>query len=174
MEDSCLLIGEGTKHIATGLSKELTVDEALEHAHRKIESGLIPMVGRLRPDNFFYGIPNTGQLLTVCFCCTCCCSLFQSLKYYPESVRESFVRLEGLTISSDPDACLTCGECIESCFMNAISLQNGSIVHDNALCKGCGVCAASCPQKTKRIEIDDVEETTRQIYRRIEKRIQYK
>ena len=40
--------------------------------------------------------------------------------------------------------CTGCGECIESCNFNAISMTEDVAIVDEALCMGCGVCENRC------------------------------
>ncbi len=48
----------------------------------------------------------------------------------------------------DPAKCTSCGECVESCPLECISLQadkdNKAFVDPDA-CSECGVCVDSCP-----------------------------
>jgi dihydroorotate dehydrogenase (fumarate)/dihydropyrimidine dehydrogenase (NAD+) subunit PreA len=44
----------------------------------------------------------------------------------------------------DPDLCTMCRVCINSCFYNALSVEDDEIVVDD--CWGCGVCSCICPE----------------------------
>jgi dihydroorotate dehydrogenase subfamily 1 len=44
----------------------------------------------------------------------------------------------------DPDLCTQCGICINSCFYNALSVENDKVVVGD--CWGCGVCSCVCPE----------------------------
>ena len=171
VENACLHLGEDTRHIVPALATPRSVDEAVSHMRRMIGLGLIPMVGRVRMDNYFYGIPNTGRSLTVCFCCRCCCTIFKSSFFFPAEVQASLVRLKGLRVAVDHNRCSRCGTCIDECFMKAISLMDGSIVHDDTRCKGCGRCATVCPEHAAELEIEDMDAAIGDIVGRIEERI---
>jgi heterodisulfide reductase subunit A len=92
------------------------------------------------------------------------------LAHYPKPVEESIaqaraaasragtllarkqVEVEPLVSVVDPDKCMGCGYCEDSCSYGAIRLvkiKGKGYRAENlpALCKGCGVCAAGCPQK---------------------------
>ena len=50
-------------------------ETALEHARKAIDLGLVPLTGKVRVDNFLMMTPDRDKLLTVCFCCHCCCMM---------------------------------------------------------------------------------------------------
>jgi UDP-glucose 4-epimerase len=135
--------------------------------------GLIPMIGRVRMDDLFYGTPNTGRSLTICFCCSCCCTIFKSARYFPDDVKNSLVRLKGLRIVIDNKRCTTenCNICISECFTGALSFCEKGLVWNGALCKGCGRCATVCPPKAISLEIKNIDEAVSEIMGRIKERI---
>ncbi|MDI6689912.1 MAG: 4Fe-4S binding protein [Actinomycetota bacterium] len=45
----------------------------------------------------------------------------------------------------DPERCTGCGNCIEVCPMQAISIQNEKAVIDTDECAECGLCVDECP-----------------------------
>jgi UDP-glucose 4-epimerase len=173
IEYGCTLLGEGTKEIDPRIARHVSVDEAIEHFHRTLENGLIPQTGRVKIDNFIWGVKDRGKLLTLCHCCTCCCTILKSGKYWPEKAADSIVKLEGLTIEVIEDKCVQCGKCIDECFMGAIKLTNGRIVYDQKKCKGCGICASVCKEKAINVEIASVDNAVNEIYGRIKTRINF-
>lgn len=174
IQDSCLLMGDGTTHIDPRISKHISIDEALKHLDNMLSLGLIPMAGRVRMDDLFYGVPNEQKLLTVCFCCRCCCTVLKSLQYYPQDIQSKVVRLNGLSLSVDPEKCKKCGTCVEDCFMKALTLSDkGGIVRNEQLCKGCGRCATVCPEKAVSMCISDMEAAIADVQNRIRQRINY-
>lgn len=171
IEDSCLLLGEDTKGVDPRIATHASVDEALAHVSRKISSGLIPMLGRVRMDDFYYGIPNRGRMLTICFCCPCCCSILGAIRYLPQEAKNSLVRLKNVAVIVDTKKCISCGKCVDTCFAQAITLSNGTIQHDERKCIGCGRCSIVCPQQATTIVIENVEEAVEEILGRIKKRV---
>ncbi|HDP25342.1 MAG TPA: hypothetical protein ENN34_07840 [Deltaproteobacteria bacterium] len=169
IEKACLLMGRSTMTIEPWIATPLSVDEAISHARYMVELGLTPMVGRVLMDNLFYGIPNTGHLLTVCFCCHCCCTVMNSAKFFPQEVMDSIVRLKGVTVSVDPEKCTDCTtrDCVEACIVKAFTFQNGKALHDSEKCKGCGWCVTSCPQKALTVEIEDATAAVDEFLERI-------
>ncbi len=171
VEDACLHLGEGTSYLDPHIATPRSVEGAIAHMRRMIGMGLIPMIGRVRMDDFFYGTPNTGRSLTVCFCCPCCCTIFKSTRYFPDEVKGSLVRLKGLEVVIDRSACTRCGICVNECFTRALSLGDEGITWDEGLCKGCGHCVTVCPEKAITISVRDVEEAIRDIMGRINERV---
>lgn len=51
---------------------------------------------------------------------------------------------EPLKAFIETDLCDGCELCINSCPLNAITMQNGKAVINPVMCKGCGMCIASC------------------------------
>jgi len=45
----------------------------------------------------------------------------------------------------DKSICTGCGECVEACPFNAISLKDGKAEIDYPICKHCNVCVKACP-----------------------------
>lgn len=173
IELGCLLMGDGAAEIDENIARQVGVEEALEHVDKCLESGLIPLVGRAPIDNLLYGVKNRGRLLTTCYCCTCCCTILASGKYLPDAIHASLVPLPGLRIETSQEDCIACGECIESCFMGALSLEGGVLIRDLVRCKACGMCVTACPTGAIRETVDDIEETINDILARIGRFVDY-
>ena len=45
----------------------------------------------------------------------------------------------------DKEKCTACESCVESCPLDAISMQDGTAVVDEATCGDCGACVEACP-----------------------------
>jgi len=50
------------------------------------------------------------------------------------------------------DACITCGACVDTCPVSAISEGDDKYIIDADACISCGACTDSCP--TEAIEED--------------------
>ncbi len=170
-EDSCMLVGEDTRLIDPRIARHVSVEEAVAHVRRKIALGLVPMTGRVRMDDLYYGVPNRGRMLTVCFCCPCCCTVLRSARYFPAGLRSSVQRLEGLRIEVDAGRCRRCGTCVASCIMKAVSLSRTGVERDRELCIGCGRCTSACPSGARSVVLDDPDAAVDEIMKRIESRI---
>jgi uncharacterized Fe-S center protein len=52
------------------------------------------------------------------------------------------------------EECVGCGECVQRCSQEALSLVNDVAVMDEARCIGCGECILNCPNNAIRTELD--------------------
>jgi len=52
----------------------------------------------------------------------------------------------------DKETCTACGECVDSCPLEAIEMQDGVAVVDAETCGDCGACVDVCP--TESITVD--------------------
>lgn len=149
----CLFMGETALKLPHGVCRKVTKEEAHAHVDRAIRLGLLPMVGKVRIDNFIYLTPDRSKLLSVCFCCECCCIL-TSYKHVPGKYLDGIIRpINGLTIKVTDD-CTGCGTCLETCAFNAIKIIDGRAVHSHQ-CRGCGRCATFCPYNSVIITIQN-------------------
>jgi UDP-glucose 4-epimerase len=151
----CMHIGSETKNIDLedlewGMAENIpgrftTKEEALERVRLAIESGLIPLLGSINP---------TGHMMSMCFCCTCCCVNGRSITYGPSSPR-IFRRIEGLTVEVNPDVCVGCGDCLEVCVFKGMEMIDDKAVVNQNRCLGCGRCEMACPNEAISIEFDE-------------------
>jgi MinD superfamily P-loop ATPase len=52
----------------------------------------------------------------------------------------------------DPEKCDLCGQCVEICAFDALTINNKQLIVNNFLCEGCGACEVVCPRKAIRME----------------------
>lgn len=160
----CLFMGETALKMPPGVSRQVSKEEAHAHVEKAVSLGLIPMTGKVRVDNFIFLTPDKQKLLSVCFCCHCCC-MMRDFRHMPvEQLDNVIVPIEGLNITVT-DACQGCGTCVETCGFKAIKIENGKAVH-NGQCRGCGRCVRNCPNEAVTIEInnpDGVEDVKKRI-----------
>lgn len=151
----CLMMGQGAREIDPSMGHEATIDEALEHAKKAVNNGLVPLVGKSLVENMVFGISKTNRdkFFVACFCCECCC-LSRFFEPLPAELRqENLMKLDGLKLEVET-VCTGCGICAEKCFMKAIQMINNKAVIGNG-CLGCGRCASVCPNNAIKISITD-------------------
>ncbi len=147
----CMLLGNGAREMDPSVGYLATVEEALAHVNRALDAGLIPHLGNLKIDYYVYGINRRNRLITLCFCCTCCCVIHTEMRNLVIAFPNSLVKLEGVDVEVTDD-CVGCGKCRDACFVEAIEIINGkSTVGER--CKGCGVCVEICPHGARKISI---------------------
>jgi ferredoxin len=151
----CLQMGDSAMDSDPSLRREVDVDEAKQYVRDAIAAGLVPVVGKVRIDNFIFGIKDRSRLLTVCFCCECCC-ITRFNRYAPARyIDQIFPRLDSITIDVTDD-CTGCGTCEEHCYIKAITVDGDRAVIGD-MCRACGRCATVCPSSAVKISIDDPE-----------------
>ena len=166
----CLFMGNSALKIPHGVSRKVTKEQAHAHVERAIDAGLIPMTGKVRVDNFIFLTPDRSELLSVCFCCPCCC-MMTAFKHIPGDYLDGIMPpVEGVRVEVT-DACVGCGTCLDACGFGAISIVNGRAVHDNH-CRGCGRCVTYCPNEAIRITIDNPH-VVEDIKKRIESYVEF-
>lgn len=149
----CLLMGDSALESPASISHEATVEEARALALRAVEAGLVPVVGKAKVDNFIFGIRDRARLLTVCFCCECCCFLNCTRHIPLKTLDPMFPRLSGISLEVT-DACRGCGKCVEHCYIRAIEVTDKK-ARIGDYCRACGRCANVCPNDAIEIRIDD-------------------
>jgi UDP-glucose 4-epimerase len=141
-----------------------TKEEALERVQLAYDNGLIPLLGRSRREAEVSGVSDTGKIMSMCFCCSCCC-VNASLMQYGSPSLSSLSRIDGLRVEVDEDKCVGCGECMEVCVFNGMEMLDEKAHVNQAHCLGCGRCEEVCPNNAISIhfsnlsDIEDLIET---------------
>lgn len=151
----CLFMGDTAQLLPHGVSRYVTREEAHEHVRNGVRNGLVPMSGKVSIDNFIYMTPDRKKLLSVCFCCPCCCIL-TSYKHVPGPYLDGIIRpMEGLVIEVTGD-CVGCKTCVCTCPFDAIEIVNGQAIHTSS-CRGCGRCESHCPHNAVKLNLDNMD-----------------
>ncbi len=123
-----------------GIGKKVTADEAKQYFSEMQELGLVGTT-----DNH----QDKGHTV-ICMCCDDCCSQLRGRTRWanPDAVAPSNF------VARSNENCVMCGDCVDRCFFDAISLdeEQGGAVVDEAKCMGCGVCTFACPEEALRLE----------------------
>ncbi len=150
----CIFLGEAVLKINPQMGRLVTKEQALAHARRAREAGLVQLIGRDRLNSVWLGAKPFGKLMTICHCCPCCC-LFRILPDLDPSIGQRIRRLPGVNVQVDQEACTGCGKCVRTgCFVDAIALVDGH-AHISGACRGCGRCVEICPQNAIHLTIAD-------------------
>lgn len=152
-EIGCIFMGPGVLSISPGLGRLVSAEEAMRHAKKAVENGLVPSVGKAEIDKVFYNMPKDAKFIGLCFCCHCCClaGAFRDLPV--DHLNRVFPRIEGLKIEITEE-CKGCGMCVDHCLYEAITIKNGKAVHSE-YCRGCGRCASMCPSDAIKMSLDN-------------------
>ncbi len=145
MEDTCLAFGAAAEYyIENGIAREITPEECIEIIEKTDKAGLV------------HAGVNSKHLSNICNCCPCCCA---TMKGITKKGYDKHRYLNALFESKiDQELCIGCGNCVETCPVDAITLDDIAVVN-RELCLGCGLCAGTCPEEAITLHLrDDGEE----------------
>ena len=109
-EDMCLTLGTSAEYnIRTGRARRITRDEAFAIIEKAEKEGLMHQIS---------GLTGPGRTNLICNCCGCSCLSLTNATLYrnPDRVRSNYVS------QVDQDKCVACGQCVENCQVNALTL----------------------------------------------------
>lgn len=110
IEGMCIQLGPAADfYIRTGRGRRITREEAFA------------IIGQAEKEGLVHQIPNAngpGKTLAICNCCGCSCLALRNANLFrnPDFVRSNYVA------QVDRDKCVACGECVENCQVNALTL----------------------------------------------------
>lgn len=109
-EDMCIQMGHAAEYyIRTGRGRQITREEAFEIIKRAEENGLMHQIPNL---------DGSGKTHAICNCCGCSCLSLRTASMFKnvDMVRSNYVS------KVDKNKCVACGECVETCPVNALKL----------------------------------------------------
>lgn len=157
--ETCLSFGLGALQFAhVGRGRLISIEEALDIVEISEEAGLV-----LQPS-------NSQDSFAMCACCGCCCGVLRSLKLHP---RPTEIASSPYVAVHDAEICSGCGDCVERCQMEALTLPNGTAELDRDRCIGCGLCVTTCStgalslERKQETELKPVPENTFSYYQQL-------
>jgi UDP-glucose 4-epimerase len=167
----CLHLGPAVRQIPEEVGRLLTLKEALEHLDRALASGLIPTILHQESEAEIFGVEKT-RLLSVCFCCECCCDVRLLLKQGPQRYWDFYNhRLPGLSVVVN-DRCTLCEACVIACYGGETVIKMGPLKAEiDERCIGCGRCIPVCPEGALSISIDPNTDLMESLLERISDRV---
>jgi ferredoxin/DNA-binding MarR family transcriptional regulator len=131
-DEVCLQLGPFAEFVKErGFGREIDKAQALDILKKSAEAGLI------------HTSSNTKERIDfICNCCTCCCGILQGVYRFGDPIRSVSSNFEAAV---DVDSCVGCGECVDRCQMDAITLVDDRAEIQLERCIGCGVCVYHCP-----------------------------
>ncbi|MFC1954715.1 4Fe-4S binding protein, partial [Chloroflexota bacterium] len=121
------------------LGKEITREEAIEVIRKSEDAGLVHFV-----DNAINDIKHN------CNCCGCSCWNVGSIKRRKiprDSLMATYFMRE-----TDKEECVGCGNCLDICPVDAITIDDNSAIIDEEWCIGCGLCVSRCPNGAAQLK----------------------
>ena len=87
-----------------------------------------------------------SRLYAICNCCSCCCASLKGLELLHSGETDFASVVSSGYLAVVGDDCIGCGECVDYCNFNAISMNEDESVAvvDLKRCMGCGVCEGGC------------------------------
>jgi len=136
--DVCLVVGEPFAGFVLEHQPEkarrITSQEAVAILEAEDERGHV--------HHAFFKEAMLDRFYTICNCCSCCCGPMEFWRQGTPMLVSS-----GYLAQVDAELCVGCGNCVDYCQFEALSLADGLAVVDGKTCMGCGICVSKCPQE---------------------------
>jgi len=141
IRETCLLFEDTANFAISGeTARAITKEETLAILNKAEDAGFV-----LQPEN--NQNPNF-----ICCCCGCCCNVLTSVKKFPRPIE--FYHSNYYS-KIDTELCEACGQCIEICPMEALSINDNYSSVNLDRCIGCGVCVSTCPNNAIELKKKD-------------------
>ena len=138
-ENVCMIFGPSAQFATShGFVRLLSKDEARQRIDEAEKAGLVHN----------YANSHDRYIDLLCNCCGCHCLILRGLKRAPAP---SQLVIADWVITIDDDACVSCGACIDRCWMEALKMEGDLAVRDANRCIGCGICRYVCPTDAMKL-----------------------
>ena len=133
--DVCLVVGEPFASFVleykTNNARKISQEEAVEILKAEDDRGHIHTA--------FFKDAMGDRFYAICNCCKCCCAAMSAFR-----VGVPIIAPSGY-VSEIGEDCNGCGQCIDFCQFEALTLKDerAEVIYDK--CMGCGVCETKCP-----------------------------
>jgi ferredoxin len=144
--DVCLVVGEPfagfIREHQPDRSRWISSNEAVEILTAEHDRGHV--------HHAFFKDAMLGRFYAICNCCSCCCAALSAHRHgVPMLAASGYVSVQ------DPELCIGCGVCAETCQFEAIAMADGRAFIDAAACMGCGVCVDQCDLGALTLILDE-------------------
>lgn len=119
VEEMCIQLGPAAEfYIRTGRGRAITREEAIDICKKAEAEGLVHQIPNLS---------GPGKALAICNCCGCSCFGLRNTTLFrnPDFSRSNYIA------KVDTDKCVACGECVENCQANALTLGKNLCSNDS-------------------------------------------
>lgn len=133
--DVCLIVGEPFASFVlehkTNNARKISQEEAVEIIKAEDDRGHIHTA--------WFKDAMGDRFYAICNCCKCCCAAMSAFR-----VGVPIIAPSGY-VSEIGEDCNGCGQCIDFCQFEALTLKDERAEVSYDKCMGCGVCETKCP-----------------------------
>jgi ferredoxin len=120
------------------VERAITKEQAFRILREAEKAGLVHSPGNFR-----------NGLSYICNCCPCCCGVIRGVAEFGVSTA---VARSDFYATVDSEVCSGCGDCLERCHFNALSIAEDVCGVDDTNCVGCGLCVTACSTGALHLE----------------------
>ena len=168
----CLQLGPAVRGIPADVGGIISLQEALHHLQTGLSAGLTPTILHIESQADTFEVDKAG-LLSICFCCECCCDVRLLLRDGPDRYWDQYSnRLPGIELVVG-DRCTLCGDCLSACYGGERVIEMGArhaLINDR--CIGCGLCIPVCPEGAIEMRIAPDIDLVSELLDRVSERAQ--